>query len=102
MHFDLKQSARAAMACILVTIFAVPPSLLAQTHVVSPTDLQKAAFTATQARQQNLQKVKEFFSSGMAQRALKSAHMDPQQVKTAVSTLSDAELARLASRVQKA
>jgi hypothetical protein len=102
MHFDLKQSARSAMACILATIFAVPPSLLAQTHVVSPADLQKAALTATQARRQNLQNVKEFFSSGTAQRALKSAHMDPQQVKTAVSTLSDAELARLASRVQKA
>jgi hypothetical protein len=103
MHVDLKQSARAVMACILATIFAVPPSLLAQTtHVVSPADLQRAALTATQARQQNLQNVKEFFSSGMAQKALMSAHMDPEQVKTAVSTLSDAELARLASRARKA
>ncbi len=102
MHFDLKQSARIVTACILVTIFAVPPSLLAQTHVVSPADLQKEALTATQARQQNLQKVKQFFSSEKAQKALKSAHMDAEQVKTAVSTLSDAELARLASRAQKA
>jgi len=102
MHFDLKQSARIVTACILVTIFAVPPSLLAQTHVVSPADLQKEALTATQARQQNLQKVKQFFSSEKAQKALKSAHMDAGQVKTAVSTLSDAELARLASRAEKA
>ena len=102
MHFDLKQFARIVTACILVTIFAVPPSLLAQTHVVSPADLQKEALTATQARQQNLQKVKQFFSSEKAQKALKSAHMDAEQVKTAVSTLSDAELARLASRAQKA
>ncbi len=102
MHFDLKQSARIVTACILVTIFAVPPSLLAQTHVVSPADLQKEALTATQARQQNLQEVKQFFSSEKAQKALKSAHMDAEQVKTAVSTLSDAELARLASRAQKA
>jgi hypothetical protein len=70
--------------------------------VVSPADLQKAALTATQARQQNLQTVRQFFSSEMAQKALKSAHMDGEQVKNAVSTLSDAELARLASRVQKA
>ncbi len=102
MHFDLKQSARIVTACILVTIFAVPPSLLAQTHVVSPADLQREALTATQARQQNLQKVKQFFSSEKAQNALKSAHMDPERVKTAVSTLSDAELARLASRAQTA
>ena len=72
MHFDLKQSARIVTACILVTIFAVPPSLLAQTHVVSPADLQKEALTATQARQQNLQKVKQFFSSEKAQKALKA------------------------------
>jgi len=102
MHFDLKQSARIVTACILVTIFAVPPSLLAQTHVVSPADLQKEALTATQARPQNLQEVKQFFSSEKAQKALKSAHMDAEQVKTAVSTLSDAELARLASRAEKA
>src|SRR5437899_456274 len=102
MHFNLRQSARAVMACILATIFAVPPSLLAQTHVVSPSDLQKAALTATQARQQNLQTIKQFVSSEKAQKALKSAHLDPEQVKTAVSTLSDAELARLASRADKA
>ena len=70
--------------------------------MVSPADLQKAALTATQARQQNLQKVNQFFSSEVAQKALKSAHMDPEQVKTAVSTLSDAELALLASRAEKA
>lgn len=102
MHFDLKQSARAVTACILSIIFAVPQSLLAQTHLVSPSDLQKAALTATQARQQNLRTVKQFFSSEMAQRALKSAHLDAEQVKTAVSTLSDAELAQLASRADKA
>jgi hypothetical protein len=102
MHFDVKQSARAGIACILATIFAVPPGLPAQTHVVSPADLQKAALTATQARQQNRQTVRQFFSSEMAQKALQSAHLDGEQVNNAVSSLSDAELARLASRVQKA
>jgi len=102
MRFDLKQSARAAVVCVLATIFVVPQDVLAQSHVVSPADLQKAVLTASQTRQQNLAKVKEFFSSEMAQQALKSAHMDPAQVKTAVSTLSDAELAQLASRVDRA
>ncbi len=104
MHADLKQSARALTACVLTAIFAVPQSLMAQAavHVVSPADLQKAALTATQVRQQNLQTVKGFFSSERAEKALKSAHMDPEQVKNAVSSLSDTELAQLASRAQKA
>jgi hypothetical protein len=104
MHVDLKQSARAVTACVLAAIFAVPQSLMAQAavHVVSPDDLQKAALSATQARQQNLQTVTRFLSSQQAEKALKTAHMDPEQVKNAVSSLSDAELAQLASRAQKA
>jgi hypothetical protein len=102
MRFDLKQSVRVITACLLATIFAVPPSLLAQAHVVSPSDLQKELVTATQLRQHNLETVKQFVSSDMAKKALKSAHMDPEQVKNAVSTLSDQELAQLAARADKA
>ena len=46
--------------------------------------------------------MQQFVSSEAAQKALRSAHVDPQQVKNAVSTLDDAELAQLASRVHKA
>jgi hypothetical protein len=102
MRFDLKQSARVAIACILVTIFSVPPSLLAQIHVVSPADLQKEVLNATQRRELNVEKVNQFLSSEMAQRALKTAHVNPEQVKTGVASLSDAELAQLASRADKA
>jgi hypothetical protein len=98
----LQQSVRVLSACILVTIFAVPPSLLAQTHVVSPADLQKEMLDASRARQRNLESVRQFLSSPRAETALKSAHMDPEHVKTAVSTLSDQELAQLASRADKA
>ena len=102
MHFDLRQSARVVIACVLVTIFSVPPSLLAQIHVVSPTDLQKEILNASQRRELNVEKVRQFFSSEMAQKALKTAHMNPEQVKTGVTSLSDAELAQLASRADKA
>jgi hypothetical protein len=102
MRFDLKQSARVAIACILVTIFSVPPSLLAQIHVVSPADLQKEVLNATQRRELNVEKVRQFLSSEMAQKVLKTAHMNPEQVKTGVASLSDAELAQLASRADKA
>jgi hypothetical protein len=102
MRFDLRQFVRYLTACLLVTVFAVPPSLLAQasTHLVNPSELQKAAVNATQTRQANLGAVREFLSSERATDVMKSAHMDPTQVKNAVSSLSDAELARLASRAQ--
>ena len=102
MRFDLRQSARVVIACVLVTIFSVPPSLLAQIHVVSPADLQKEVLNATQRRELNVEKVRQFLSSEMAQKALKTAHMNSEQVKTGVASLSDAELAQLASRADKA
>ena len=104
MHFDPKQCVRALMACVLVTIFAIPQNLFAQAaeHVVSSVELEKAAVDASRIRQQNLDSLREFFSSERAQRALKAAHTDPEQVKQAVASLSDAELAQLASRAQKA
>lgn len=98
----LRQFARALTTCILITIFTVPPSLLAQTHVVSPADLQKEVLAATQARQRNLETVRQFLSSPRAERALKSAQVDAVRVKTGVSTLSDQEVAKLASRANQA
>ena len=96
------QSVRAFAACILVAIFAVPPSILAQSHLVSPADLQKELVESTQLRQHNLETVRQFLSSETAENALKSAHINPVQVQTAVATLSDQELAQLASRADKA
>ncbi len=103
MHVDLKQFARAVTACVLVTLFAIPQSLFARAeHVVNPSDLQKAVVDASRARQQNLESLRSFFSSEKAQQALKSVHADPKQVNNAIASLSDDELARLASRVRKA
>ena len=101
MHFDLRQSARVLISCILIFLFAIPPSLLAQAHIVSPADLQKEVLASSQGRQLNVDKVKQLFSTPAAEKALKSAGMNAQQVKAAVATLSDAELAQLASRADK-
>jgi len=81
----------------LVISFAVPPSLRAQ-HVIPPTDIHKELVNATEVRTKNREKVNELFSSKAAQDALKGAGVDPGRVKTAVATLSDAELAQLAAR----
>jgi hypothetical protein len=101
MNFNLRNSIGVLVSGILMTSFAVPSSLRAQQHVVSPTDIHKELVNATQTRRQNRDKVKELFSSRTAQKALRKAGMDPAQVKTGISTLSDAELAQLASRADK-
>jgi c-di-GMP-related signal transduction protein len=104
MHTDSRQFVRTLVTTALVTIFAIPQSLVAQSseHLVSPTELQKAVVDAAQKRQQNLDTLNQFFSSEKAQRALESAHQNPEQVKKAVASLSDDELAQLASRANKA
>lgn len=102
MHFVLRQSVRMLIALVLVTLFLVPSDLLAQSHVVSPADLQKQVVTATQVREQNLQTVEHFLSTPTAEKAMKSAQISPQQVRTAVSTLNEQELAQLAARADKA
>jgi hypothetical protein len=99
---SLLKAVRAATASFLILLFAVPQSLVAQTHLVSPGDLQKAAIAATQARTQNIETIRQFLSSARAQKALKSSHMNPQQVTQAVSQLDDQELAQLAARTNKA
>src|SRR6266567_8924269 len=104
MHTDPRQFVKALTATALVTIFAIPPSLVPQSteHVVSPTELQKAVVDASQKRQQNLDTLNQFFSSEKARQALESAHQNPEQVKKGIASLSDDDLAQLASRANKA
>ena len=92
---------RAAIACCLVVTFSVPRTWAAE-QLVSPAELQKAAVAVTQARQHNIETIQQFLSSDRAQEALKTAHLDLQQVKQAIPSLSDQELAQLASRASKA
>ena len=99
MRFDLWQSVRLLSACLLLTICA--GSILAQTHVVSPSDIHKELVNAAQTRRQNMEKVKGLFSSDETRKAMKAAQVNPERVDAAVSTLSDEELARLASRADK-
>lgn len=99
---NLHQLSRGLTVCVLLASFGVHPALPAQTHVVSPTDLQKEMLSATRTRQQNRDTVGAFLSSPTAQKALSAARIDLKQVTAAVSGLSDEDLARLAERAQKA
>jgi hypothetical protein len=99
-----KRLATTLVAVLVTTAIAIPRNLVAQSsqHLVSPSDLQKAAVGASQTRQKNLDTLNNFLSSDKAKAAIKSANIDPEQVKKAVAGLSDEELANLAARAQKA
>jgi len=101
MHSFICGLLRAATACTLAALFVIPSGLMAQTHVVSPSELQAQVLAASQMRQRNIEKLDAFLSSPAATRALADASIDPRQVTTAVSSLSDAELAQLASRADQ-
>ena len=58
--------------------------------------------TIPASRQQNVDTVNKFLSSPKAKQTLQSVHLNPTEVKIAISTLSDEEVAQMASRVGKA
>jgi hypothetical protein len=57
---------------------------------------------AAQSRQSRIEQVTQFLSTDKAQKAITSAGFDPKQVKTAVASLSDDDLAQVSARVNKA
>ena len=104
MHSDRFRVVRALTASALVATFSIPQTLVAEAtdHLVSPSELQSAAAGVSARRAQNLATLRSFLSSDQARHALQNAHMDPQRVENAVSSLSDEELAQLATRADKA
>ena len=98
----MRQFVRAATASMLAVVFMIPQDSLAQSHVVSPTDLQNAVVATTQARQKNIEAIRQFVSSPSAEKALKSMHTDAKHVTESASRLSDSELSQLAARASKA
>jgi hypothetical protein len=90
--------------CVLLVslVLATPQDALAQNHVVSPLELQKDVAAASASRQKNLAQVESFLSSEEAQRAMKSAHVNYQEVRNGVRQLSNEDLAQLSARSGKA
>jgi hypothetical protein len=93
---------RCFVSCVLIAVVGLPSIVSAQTHVVNPADLQKEVLAATGARQHSVETINGFLSSTKVQKVLGSVGIDPAQVKTAVSSLNDQELARLAARAEDA
>jgi len=113
MHFPrtFRLVTRGFAAVALPLLIAASPALHAQTttsnpaqdtHLVSPGQLQQQVQSATTTRQQNIDTLNQFLSTPTAEKAMKDAKIDPAQVKTAIPTLSNAELANLSARAAHA
>jgi hypothetical protein len=85
---------------LLLALVLTRSNLMAEEHVVSADDLRKSLVDASARRQENLVSVQNFLDSETAKDAMKTAQLDPVEVKKAVSTLNDDELARLAAQIQ--
>lgn len=98
---------RGLAAAALLSLFASTPALRAQTasqdqHLVSPSQLQQQVQNSSATRQKDISTLNQFLSTPMAIGKMKSAHIDPAQVKDAIPNLSSAELAQLSARASQA
>lgn len=101
-----KSLIQGALPGVLVAVLAFPPDIFAQTsqpdHIVSPEALQQGLQASAAARQHEISTLNGFLSLPGAERAMRDAQVNPEQVRTAIPTLSDQELASLATRAADA
>jgi hypothetical protein len=101
----VRPAARRLPGAVLAGVLAVllcAPAARAQDHLVSPDALHQQVQANAATRRQNIDTVTNFLSTPIAERAMKSHHYDPVKVRSAIPTLSDEELANLASRASDA
>ncbi|HZZ40040.1 MAG TPA: hypothetical protein VFE06_12975 [Acidobacteriaceae bacterium] len=96
-----------AFAAVVLLSFIATPALWAQqtsqgAHLVSPDQLQQQVQDATATRQADIDNLTRFLSTPTAEKGMRDAKIDPVQVRTAIPTLSDQELANLSQRATSA
>jgi CHASE3 domain sensor protein len=102
---------RAVIPAALIIALACPTGSFAQTttdgsadqdHVVSSQGLQQQLQNSSADRQKNIDTINQLLSTPQAQSVMHDRHIDAQQVRNAVPTLSDKELASLGARASHA
>jgi len=101
----------AALAMLLTSSCALRAQSKTQTaiqnadqdsHLVSPAQLDSQVQESTATRQKQIEVLTQFLSTPQAEKTMKDAKIDPVQVKTAIPTLSNAELKDLSARADRA
>lgn len=90
------------LAVALLSLLAFTPAARAQDHLVTSQALQQQVQSTSAARQQNIDTLTKFLSTPLAESAMKAHHISSVQVRTAIPTLSNQELASLAARASHA
>jgi CHASE3 domain sensor protein len=93
---------RILFAATLPLLVASPVLRAQDTHLVSPDQLQQQVQSASAMRQANIDSLTRFLSTPTAEKAMRDAKVSPLQVRTAIPTLSDQELANLSQRASTA
>ncbi len=83
-----------------VCLMLRPGTAWAQDHVVPLQELHEKARAVSQERAKNIADIERVLSYPAAAQALQKANVNPEQMRTAVATLSNDELARLADRAR--
>jgi predicted neutral ceramidase superfamily lipid hydrolase len=99
-------ASRVFAAFALLSLIAVPALRAQQTtpdaHLVSPDQLQQQVQKTSATRQANIENLIRFLSTPAAEKAMHDAKVEPVQLRTAIPTLSDQELANLSQRATQA
>jgi len=93
---------RRAAAILAAASLSVVPGVAQEAHVVPLSELQAAAVAAGNQRQENISKLERFFTGETAEKALETVRLNGHQVRDAIASLDNQELARLAARAEKA
>ncbi len=102
MTFSWPRGLNLLLAFGLSALMALPQGAIAQDHVVSSADVKKDLESASATRKAQLAEVDAFLGTDQAKKALANAHIDYQQVHSAVQSLSDEDLARVAAKADHA
>lgn len=97
---QLMKNAMFAAALVAVGLMAAPGPAVAQEHVVPLDELHQKARSASEQRAKNIEDIERVLSLPAAAAALEKANVNNEQMRRAVATLDNDELARLADRAR--
>jgi CHASE3 domain sensor protein len=103
MNRFIRRTSTVLFAIALSLLCLAPRDLLAQQqHVVNPADLQKEMVSASSVREQNEATLNKLLTHEETQKVFRDAHVNSDQVKAAIHSLDDQELARLTAQANQA
>lgn len=97
----LKKPRIYAPSLLLCLGLQVTSTGVAAEHVVPLREMEGRIATHATQRRANMEKVAAFLSMGRVEEAMRSAKLEPNQIRAATGVLSDEELAKLAARTEK-